>query len=655
MTWQSVISVIFLASFAIGWGSVQITQAQQTRRWTLDEQRSLAVRDPGSLRSVRIPEISPPNTVREPDEQLEAQFLSLDEAIRIALENAEVIRVLTGVSASTSGRTVFDVAIVNTDTDQQSAIFDPTLDVSTTLGKFDSPGATFDTLNPGQSLVVGSSTDSVDTAIGLSKKMFNGADVGITGNLTRSFFEPGIFPLDPEDRAAAELTLRQPFLQGYGRQANLAPIVVARIDTERSYFQFKNSTQELVRGVIDAYWSLVAARVDVWAREQQVKQSEFGYARATARQEEGLSRAADVAQARSAMANFRASLIVARSNRILAESALRNILRLEPSGNSELVPTSAPVVEQQNFDWYLLLASAEKYRPDIIELKLILEADEQLLLQADDQARPQLDGIASYRWDGLRGEMPNGTVLQSGPGQFAGFNVGVNFSVPIGLRQSRAALRRQELVLARDRANLDQQVHEMVHQLAVNYRNLEQYFEQIGAFKEVRQAALTNYENQVAEFVSGRQNFLNVLQAITDWGNAVSQEASSVTQYNTELANIERQTGTILESHGIVFYEERFGSIGPRGRLFSDECYPQSLRPDHYIDRYHDSGNPAESTFDLKDIEAIKDDSKDAPAPQEQPKNQSDGENYEPQNAPQSRADQFLFGDRNPKPVQPIR
>ena len=646
MTRQLVITAICLASFWVGWGSLQVAQAQQTRRWTFQEQRTLCVRDPESLASARIPEIGPPHTVREPDAQLESQPISLDEAIRIALENAEVIRVLTGVSASTSGRTVYDAAIVNTDIDQQTSVFDPTLDVSTALGKFDSPGATFDTLNPGQSLIVGSSTDSVDTSLGLSKKMFNGADVGVTANLTRSFFEPGLFPLDPEDRSGVELNLRQPLMQGYGWQANLAPIVVARIDTERSYFQFKNSTQELVRGVIDAYWSLVAARVDVWAREQQVEQSEFGYARATARQEEGLSRAADVAQARSAMANFRASLIVARSNRILAESALRNILRLEPSGSTELIPTSAPVVDQQNFDWYLLLATAEKYRPDIIELKLILEADQQLLLQADNQARPKLDGVASYRWDGLRGEMPNGTVLQSGPGQFAGFNVGVNFSVPIGLRQSRAALRRQELVLARDRANLDQQVHEMVHQLAVNYRNLEQYFEQIGAFKEVRQAALTNYENQVAEFTAGRQNFLNVLQAITDWGNAVSQEASSVTRYNTELANIERETGTILESHGIVFNEERYGSIGPRGRLFADECYPQQLRPGDNIDRYPDSGNPAEATFDLKDIEAIKDESNDDPAPPEQPKNQGDGENLEPQRARQSRADQLLFGNR---------
>ncbi|MEZ6078084.1 MAG: hypothetical protein R3C56_21155 [Pirellulaceae bacterium] len=52
------------------------------------------------------------------------------------------------------------------------------------------------------------------------------------------------------------------------------------------------------------------------------------------------------------------------------------------------------------------LGSAE--RPDIIELKLILEADQQRLLLSNNQARPQLNGVALYRWNrlGLEGLAP---------------------------------------------------------------------------------------------------------------------------------------------------------------------------------------------------------------------------------------------------------
>ncbi len=77
-------------------------------------------------------------------------------------------------------------------------------------------------------------------------------------------------------------------MREYGRRASLAPVVIARIDTEHSYFRFKDSAQELVRGVIAAFWNLVAARVEVRARQQQIEQAEFACDRALARKELGL-------------------------------------------------------------------------------------------------------------------------------------------------------------------------------------------------------------------------------------------------------------------------------------------------------------------------------------------------------------------------------
>ena len=459
------------------------------------EQRAICVRSPEALLSIPVPQIEVPFTVSEKEDTREEQRISLDEAIQIAIQNAEVIRVLTGISAAASGRTIYDVAIANTAIDVQTAVFDPTIDINSTYGKVDPaippPGT-------------GSSTDSFNNSVNLSKQMLNGATAGIDVNAIGSYFEPGVFPLDPEYRSFVELSLRQPLMRGYGRAANLAPVVIARIDTERSFFQFKDSVQELVRGVIAAYWNLVSARVDVWARKQQVEQSQFAFDRATARKEQGLARAADVAQARSALANFKASLITARSSELLAETALRNILNLPPSSTSFFVPTSTPVLEKIEFDWNKVVSVGQVYRPDLIELKLILEADQQLFIQANNQAKPQFDGIANYRWNGLSGELPSGAFLPNEPGRFAGFNVGVNFSVPLGLRQGRAALRRQELVIMRDQANLQQGVHQMVHELAINYRNLDQFFEQYIAFKEAREAARLNYENQVGEAISGR-------------------------------------------------------------------------------------------------------------------------------------------------------
>ncbi len=240
---------------------------------------------------------------------------------------------------------------------------------------------------------------------------------------------------------------------------------------------------------------------------------------------------------------------------------------------------------------------AQQQRPDIIELKLILEADQQRLILAENEARPDLNTSMLYRWNGLSGEVP-GAIVRSGAGQLTDWGVSVNFSVPFGLRAGRAGVRRQELTIARDRANLEQGLHAMTHLLALNLRNLDQFFEQYGAIREVRDAATQNLVQQAAEFKSGRTIFLNVLQAITDWGNSVSNEARALALYNIELANIERATGTILDTHGVRFFEERFAAIGPLGER-RPRCYPAQARPSPNTDRYTDGDKPAEESFNL--------------------------------------------------------
>ncbi len=244
---------------------------------------------------------------------------------------------------------------------------------------------------------------------------------------------------------------------------------------------------------------------------------------------------------------------------------------------------------------------AQRERPDIIELKLILEADQQRLLLSSNQARPQLNGVALYRWNGLEGLAPSGNRVNSGAGDFEDWSLGVNFSVPLGLRAGRASLRQSQLLIRRDRANLDQGLHQMQHLLALSLRNLEQFYAQYERFQAVRRAARTNLEVQLAQYNHGLVQFIVVLQAIVDWGNSVSSEAQALSQYNTELARLEFQTGTILQSHGIFFFEERFRSIGPLGRLGDDECYPRSQPPSASVCRYQGGARPSEESFDLED------------------------------------------------------
>ena len=574
--------------------------AQRVLPTLFPEQRSISIRDPSQLQKTRIPDSPPPSKVSDPQPDLQPFYLSLDEAIRTALQNTEVVRVLAGVTATTSGQTIYDPAVTNTGIDEQNARFDPTLGLKNTWNRLETPSASPDTLDPTRSVITGLRTDNFNSTTSLSKQNTLGGIWDLDINTTPSRMQPGSFPLNPQTRSSTSIGYTQPLLKGGRIGANLAPIVLARIDTERSYFQFKDSMQEQVRGVIEAYWSLVAARTDVWARRQQVEQLTEAVRRIEARVAKDLDNAADLAQAKLTLANFRANLVTSEANVIQREAALRNILGWAPSDGMRLIPNSPPNTERFLPDWSLINELAAERRPDVIELKLILEADEQQWQIARNNALPQVDAVGLYRWNGLEGTMPNGSSVSSNSGAFTDWTLGVNFSVPLGLRQSRAALRARELIIARDRANLQQGLHNAGHLLATSVRSLDQLYEQYLAFREARQAARINLDYQLVNYRLGRAILINVLQALVDWGNSVSSEASALTQYNAQLAMLERQTGTILETHGVVFYEERSGWVGPLGHFVEDVCYPKDLRPSQNVDRYPTSDKPSEDAFDLQ-------------------------------------------------------
>jgi outer membrane protein TolC len=591
---RTVVPLLLIAAAAAGCVP-EVREAAQIV--ILPEQRTIDYSDPAELPPARVPDSPPPRTVTDPRPETTDWPLSLDDAIRISLERAGIIRVL-GAPAANSGQTIYDTAIVNTTIDQERARFDPVLTQRNQWDRSNVPFAAFDPLNPFESIIASTPSDSYSSQLGVTKTNVLGGQWALTWNATNTrVTEPGL-PLNPQTPSSVSLSYTQPLLQGAGFNVNMAPIVIARLSTERSYFQYKDAVQEMVRGVIQGYWNLVQARTDLLARRIQLDQSDFALNVAKARVEAKLANKADEAQARVTYNQFHAAVVAAEANVLTQEGALRGILYLPPEDGRRIVPTSVPTSQRLRPDWEKVVRLAEQRRPDIVERKLIVEADRQQLLQARNQALPQLNASAMYRWNGLSGEMPNGEHLATRPGEFTDWTVGVTFSVPLGLRQGRAAVRQQRLLIARDEENVAEVVHEALHDLAATVRDLDAAYEQYLILKDAREAAAINLDYQRAQFKEGRVPFLNVLQAINDFGSVVSSEAAQLLAYNVTLAAVERQTGTILETHGLVFNEERFRAAGPLP--CRDRDYPAALVPSGSPHRYPDTGKPSEDAFDLK-------------------------------------------------------
>jgi outer membrane protein TolC len=564
------------------------------------DQHTIPFRDPATLPAARLPAMRSPATVVDPRWTIDVQGLGLDDAIRVTLGNSQVIRVLAGVTAVSSGATIYDPAISVPAIDQAKARFDPTVTVQNNFSRQNLPEATFDLLDPSRALIFGMPTTSYDMNLNVTKVNPLGGTAAFGVNVNPTFTRSNLVPLslNPQTPSNVSLSHTQPLLAGAGVRANMAPIVIARLNAERSFFQFKDNVQQSVRSVIQAYWNLVFARTDVWARRQQVEQGEFTLQRAEARMKTGLGDISEVSQARSALANFKATLIGSEANELNQEAAVASMMGLPPQ--MHFLPMAPPAAVRLKINWDEVVKLAEVQRPELIELKLILEADRQSLLLARNQAQPQLNATAFYQWNGLEGTMPNGQDTSVFAGSFTNWTLGVNFSVPVGLRASRAGLRQQELILTRDQANLDQALLTALTLLASDVRNLDQFYEEYEAFHQARTAARINLERQFQSYRQGRTRLLDVLTAITDWGNAVSAESQALTQYNADLAILEQDTGTILETHGIRFIEERYCSLGPLGRLGEKKRYPLATPPGPNEPKYPEGKKPAESVFDLE-------------------------------------------------------
>ncbi|MEM8679268.1 MAG: TolC family protein, partial [Planctomycetota bacterium] len=567
--------------------------AQWGHRHFEPEQRCIQVRPPEAIKTHGLRATPRPPTVTDEQDGREVRYLSLDEAIHVALQNADIIRVLAGDTAVSSGRSIYDPAIANTQIDQAEATFDPRYEGTQRLERIEVPFA-----RPGP--FIDAATTHMATSTGrLEQTKPWGATVGGGYRYLRD--SPGVL-LDPANRSFVDLTYEQPLLRGLGRRANLAPIVIARIDTERTYYQLKDSVQDLVSSVVTGYWGIVFARIDVWAREQQVEQLAEVYRNFQVQQQVGRTDAGDLAQSAVSLANFRATLIASKANLINQEEALRNLLGLPPGSPIRFVPSTPPVTRRLEFDWDELVVSAQQYRPDLIEGTLLLETDVQRVIRANNNALPQVNALASYQFRGLGGRDAAGAYASSTFGQYGDWNVGVTTSLPLTLRSSRAELRAAELTLARDRANLQQQFHAARHLIALSLRNLDQFYDQYEAFKRVRESSKINLEKQFAVFKFGAENatVLNLLQAVTDWGNAVSSEAQAISQYNAELANLDRQIGLLLERHDIAFDEAGYRSIGPCWPWKQDPCYARALPLTGNAPRYQDTQQPADDAFNLQ-------------------------------------------------------
>ena len=268
------------------------------------------------------------------------------------------------------------------------------------------------------------------------------------------------------------------------------------------------------------------------------------------------------------------------SDVITTERQLRNILGLPPADNRRIIPVTPPVEARLEPDWDSSLAQMVTFQPDIVQEQLLVRIAELQLLVARNQLLPQLNLSLLYQLNGLGQQLDNAEAVMTGAtikalepvvaakeraagllsnagyyNNFRTWQVGFSFQMPLGMRSPLANTRNAQYSLLRQRAYLQQIVHQTTHSLARFFLEVDANYKQFKTASRLRAAAAQRLEAQRAYYEEGRITIDRFLDAVSQYAQAVAQEAQFKTTYNISIVALEEAKGTLLAYNNIAVAE----------------------------------------------------------------------------------------------------
>ena len=616
-----------LAAWIISSGCQKLPYIDQSKPVPHDSMGNMALEDKevkqadmlSSRLPMQFPKVHKPRTTNDPEAE-EVWQMTLQEAIRIGLDNSEMVRVIpfgaqgipiggfepsplnTGAGAGAAGalgagslQSVYDPAIQETQIAQALSVFDTAFTTNMTWGKNTQPfnnaiqGGSLSFAGPKTPII--SIQDTAQFQIGLQKQTATGAQIGIVHNVNW-LYQNSTFLVTPSVYTTnIQMTLNQPLMgsaplpgQNPGRpvglEANRAPIVIARLNADAAVWRFKAEVMAHVRSIEQQYWSLAQQHVQLWSAEKAVELAREIVNREQAELVVGKGTVADVAEAQQRLEQFNLDLVTRTSDVITTERQLRNILGLPPADNRRIIPVTPPTEMRLQPDWDSSLAQMVTFQPDIVQQQLLVRIAELQLLVARNQLLPQLNLSVLYQLNGLGQQLDSAEAVMTGatikalepvvaarertsgllsnPGFYNNFRtwqVGFNFQMPLGMRSPLANTRNAQYILLRQRAYLTQIVHQTTHSLARFFLEVDANYKQFKTASRLRAAAAQRLEAQRAYYEEGRITIDRFLDAVSQYAQAVAQEAQFKTTYNISIVALEEAKGTLLAYNNIAVAE----------------------------------------------------------------------------------------------------
>ena len=350
-------------------------------------------------------------------------------------------------------------------------------------------------------------------------------------------------------------------------------VLIARINNDISIADFEAGVRNLLKDVEDLYWDLSLAYRAFDAERVARNSALRTWREVESKRAVGTvgGSAADEAQALDQYYESEARAQNALADVYETESRLRRLIGLPVNDGRVIRPVDEPVSAEFLPDWHICLAEALTRRVELRRQKWQIKSLELQLRAATGLTRPRLDFISGYHVNGFGDHLfgqsdDDGTTAQGfssfaetlSQGDQTGWELGFEFSVPIGLREAHSRVRNIELRLAKARAALAAQELDVSHELSVAFQGLGRWYETAATNFDRRRAAELRVRAAEAEYEAGRSTLDLLLRAQLSLSQAEINYYRSLSEYNKAIADVHYRKGTLLERNNVFLAEDRW-------------------------------------------------------------------------------------------------
>jgi hydrophobic/amphiphilic exporter-1 (mainly G- bacteria), HAE1 family len=535
---------------------------------------------------------SAPNFSRTGVNLSEPLSLSLQDAIKLALENNNDLRV-----AET------EVKIAEFNLKAARGAFDPALVGESYYERAVTPTAS--TLQGGAGGKLKENTFSNVFALSGKAPKFGG-EYRVEFSNSRVSSNSLFNDLNPQFPSRLSFSFTQPLWRGLRTDDTRRRIEVAKKNVSLSDAQFRERTINTISQVEAAYWEMVFALRNLQIQQDALKEAKAQLESNKRQVEQGVLAPIDIAQAETQVANIEQNLYAAQESVTNRENALKTLLlpsRESANWSRPVIPTSPVEIEIPRIALPNAIEAALKNRPELAQLETNKEINQINTRYLRDRTKPQIDLVASYTTQGLAGsvatnnaagalfnnqdlrdrvnqlsalnnlppleDVPTGIGgvpenLQGGNGtslnnlfrqDYPTYRVGVRIEIPVGNRAAKAELGSS---LA-EGTKLDYQRKQQEQTIEAEVRNAVEAVRTAEARLKsatfARESAQKQFESERRQLTAGTSTVFLVLERQTRLLEAQGRELQAQTDLNKAISNLQFTTGGLLNNYGIRLLE----------------------------------------------------------------------------------------------------